>query len=215
MMEIDEEVITIMKLESLFYSLFGNNLVIGAHIRKQLSFLSEILPPELLYRNMDDLGCGDGKVTLLLEEILQPAKLRGFDVNPGLVGRAVSRGIDARVMDLDSRMPGGELAVVWGVLHHLRDFDTSLCRLKDSYPLVFIREPVRTSFITGLELGHPLKLKELTSLFGDCFPDCRLHYCDNSVLMFYTCPEYQKNLEKTSIPLASLSYPEPSIAGKY
>jgi SAM-dependent methyltransferase len=204
-----------VKLESLAYSLFGNNLVIGAHIRKQLSFLSGIMPPELLYRKMDDLGCGDGKVTLLLKEIFQPAKLRGFDINPGLVGRAVSRGIDARVIDLDEKMPGGELAVVWGVLHHLRDFDASLCRLKESYPLIFIREPVRTNFITGLELGRPLRLKELTGLFTSHFPNCRLHYCDNSILVFYACPDHMKNTKTTSIPLGSFSFPEPSIAGTY
>lgn len=204
-----------MKLERLAYSLFGNNLVIGAHIKRQLSFLSGIIPRELLYRRMDDLGCGDGKVTLLLKEIFQPSKLRGFDINSGLVGRAVSRGIDARVIDLDKVMPGGELAVIWGVLHHLQDFNDSLYRLKESYPLIFIREPVRTGLIAGLELGHPLRLKELTGLFADHFPLCRLHFCDNSVMMFYACPEYMKVMKNSSVLPGSFSYPEPSIAGTH
>jgi hypothetical protein len=54
-----------MKLESLAYSLFGNNLVIGEPIVKQLAFLKEIVPHHWLHREMDDLGCGDGKVTVL------------------------------------------------------------------------------------------------------------------------------------------------------
>ena len=131
-----------MKFENLAYSLFGNNLVIGAHIKKQLTFLQEIVPAGLQGRHMDDLGCGDGKVTLLLGEILRPAKLRGFDVNPGLVKRAKSRGIDAGTIDLDKEVPGGELAVLWGVMHHLRDFESCLCRVKQSYSMVLIREPV-------------------------------------------------------------------------
>lgn len=215
MIEINGEVNMTSKLESLVYSLFGNNLVIGLHIRKQLSFLSGILPPELLYRKMDDLGCGDGKVTLLLKEIFQPVKLRGFDINPGLVERAIRRSIDAGVTDLDIKMPAGELAVVWGVLHHLRDFDASLYRLKENYPLIFIREPIRTGFLTGLELGHPLRLKELASLFTGHFPHSRLHYCDNSVLVFYACPGYMKKTKPTSVPLGSFTFPEPSTAGIY
>lgn len=196
-----------MRFENLAYAFFGNNLVIGKHIQKQLAFLREVLPPELLGREMDDLGCGDGKVTLLLKEIFRPARLRGYDINPGLVRRAVSRGIDAEVLDLDVEMPGGELAVVWGVLHHLEDFDDSLRRLKESYPLVFIREPVRTGLLTGLELGHPLRLKELTGLLTDHFPNCRLHYCDNSVMVFYACPGYLKNEEFAYIPFESFRYP--------
>jgi SAM-dependent methyltransferase len=204
-----------MKLENLAYALFGNNLVIGTHIRKQLAFLSEVIPPGLLGREMDDLGCGDGKVTLLLKEIFQPARLRGYDINPGLVRRAADRGIDAEVLDLDVEMPGGELAVVWGVLHHLEDFEDSLRRIKDSYPLVFIREPVRTGLLGGLELGHPLRLKELTGLLTDHFPHCRLNYCDNSVLVFYACPGYLRHEELAYVPLELSAIPEHSIVQAY
>jgi len=175
-------------LESLAYALFGNNLVIGSHIRRQLAFLREIVPPGLLHRRMDDLGCGDGKVTVLLEEIFRPEATRGFDINHGLVRRANGRGIRAGVMDLNKAMPKGELAVMWGVLHHLKDYDDCLQRLKENYPLVVIREPVRTGLMKGLELGHPLRPADLIRLFNRHFPDAGIHYCDNSVLLFYACP---------------------------
>jgi SAM-dependent methyltransferase len=208
MMEIDAEVKATMKFESLAYSFFGNNLIIGSHIRRQLTFLKEIVPVELQHRDMDDLGCGDGKVTILLEGVFWPSKLRGFDISSGLVRRARSRGIDAEIINLDEDMPHGELAVMWGVLHHLQDPGRCLRRLKENYPLIFIREPVKTGFINGLELGHPMRLKELTSLFNRHLPDFQIHYCDNSVLVLYACPDYIRNKESVTFPLKSLLFPE-------
>jgi len=178
-----------VKLESLAYALFGNNLIVGAHIRRQLAFLEEIVPPSWKHRQMDDLGCGDGKVTVLLEAIFQPARLRGFDCDAGLVRRARRRGIDAAVADLDGSMPGGELAVMWGVLHHLQDAAACLRRLKESYPLVFLREPLRGGF-DPLELGHPMKKEELTVLVEQCLPGAGVHFHGNSALVFYARPGY-------------------------
>ena len=180
-----------MKLENIAYSFFGNNLIIGSHIKKQLAFLKAIVPAELQQREMDDLGCGDGKVTVLLEKIFQPSKLRGFDINRNLVRRARSRGIDAKIIDLNRQVPGGELAVMWGVLHHLHDVESCLCRVKENYPLIFIREPFRTSFMAGIELGYPLWLKEILNLINRHLPGSQIHYCDNNILVFYLCPEYK------------------------
>ncbi|MFA5316450.1 MAG: methyltransferase domain-containing protein [Dehalococcoidales bacterium] len=203
-----------MRLENLGYSFFGNNLVIGSHIRKQLSFLKEIVPAELQHREMDDLGCGDGKVTVLLEEIFRPTKLRGFDINPALVGRARSRGINAGVIDLDMDITSGELAVVWGVLHHLRNLETCLSRLTKNYPLIFIREPVKTGFINGLELGHPLNLEEITRLASRYLPDAKIHYCYDSIMILYACPGYIKQQEDFFVPVKSSLFHESNIAGR-
>jgi len=202
-----------MRIEGLAYSLFGNNLMIGTHIRKQLAFLKEIVPAGLQRREMDDLGCGDGKVTVLLKDIFQPEKLRGFDINRGLVRRARSRGIDAGVIDLDREVPGGELAVMWGVLHHLHDFDACLERVKASYPLIFIREPARTGLAFGLELGRPLKLNEILRLVKHHLPGSWVHYCDNSILVFYACPDYIEQEKAAFLSAPSLEIPELAAAG--
>ena len=61
-----------MGIERFAYCFFGNNVIIGPHIRKQLKFLREIIPPTFQRRQMDDLGCGDGKITLRLKEIFLP-----------------------------------------------------------------------------------------------------------------------------------------------
>jgi hypothetical protein len=169
------------------YYVFGNNWIIGKHIKKQLQFMASILPRELLNREVDDLGCGDGKVTLLLQEILKPSKLRGFDVNNGLVKRAKDKGIDAQTLNLDETVPRGDVAVLWGVLHHLKNPELCLRRLKGNYSVIFIREPIRTGIIKGLELGDPLRIGELTTLFSNSLPGNQMHYCGKNVLMFYGC----------------------------
>ncbi len=174
-----------MDIESLAYFFFGNNLIIGPHIKKQLSFLKEIAPSTFQQRQMDDLGCGDGRVTLLLREIFLPRMLRGFDINPGLVRRARKRGIEAEVKNLDEEMPIGELAVMWGVLHHLKDWEGCLKRMKENYELIFIREPVSKGGIKWLELGHPLRKGEIESLIEKHLADSQVFYYGNAIFILY------------------------------
>ena len=176
-----------MGLLSRFFS--GYTLIIGSHIRRQLAFLKEKAPPNFKHRQLDDLGCGDGKITLLLREIFLPTRLRGFDVNPNLVKRARDRGIDADVRDLESDMPTGELGVMWGVLHHLEDKQGCLRRLKENYSLIFIREPVKISPTKGLELGDPLRKEEIEQLIQEYLAGSQVFYCGNNILVFYTSPD--------------------------
>ncbi len=179
-----------MRIESLAYFFFGNNVIIGPHIKKQLEFLRKIVPPHFQQRQMDDLGCGDGKVTVRLKEIFLPTKLRGFDVNPGLVRRARNRGIEAEVENLDDNMPTGELAVLWGVLHHLQDRECCLKKVKENYPLIFIREPVRNSVIRVLELGGTLRKEEMEHLVEEHLADSQIFYCGDSIFVFYVSPQF-------------------------
>lgn len=181
-----------MNLENLAYRFFGNNLIIGAHIRKQLEFLKEVAPPLFRGREMHDLGCGDGKVTVLLKDIFLPSKLKGFDVNTGLVERARSRGVDAEVRNLNDSMPYGEMAVMWGVLHHLKDCASCIKKVKDNYPLIFIREPLRNSYLRLLELGHTMRRSEIEALVKENLQGAQIHYCGNGVLIFYVSPQYSE-----------------------
>jgi hypothetical protein len=61
--------------------------------------------------------------------------------------------------------------------------------------LIFIREPFKTGFLKGLELGHPLKTKELVRLINWHLPSSQIHYCDNNLLIFYTHPDYAEQVE--------------------
>ena len=179
-----------MKIERLAYFFLGNNVVIGAHIKRQLKFLKEKAPPGFKYRQMDDLGCGDGKVTLLLKEIFLPKRLRGFDINPHHVKRARNRAIEAEVKDLEKDTPTGELAVMWGVLHHIEDIEGCLRRVKENYALIFIREPIKCSTIKWLgELGRPLRKEKLEYLFEKHLDGSQIFYYDNAIFIFYVSPK--------------------------
>ena len=86
-----------MKIERLTYFFLGNNVVIGSHVKRQLEFLKEKAPPDFKYRQMDDLGYGNRKITLLLKEIFLQTRLRDFDIHPHLVKQARNRVIKAEV----------------------------------------------------------------------------------------------------------------------
>lgn len=166
-----------MNIANLLYAPFGNNIVIGPHIRRQLEDLKEALPPSFLGRRMDDLGCGDGRVTVLLNEVFQPVGLRGFDISPALVRKARTRGVDAEILDLECDVPQGELAVLWGVLHHLDDPHSCLRRVQDNYDLVCVREPLSGPSRVCFELGSPLVEDELAALLSDSLPGAQVLGC--------------------------------------
>jgi SAM-dependent methyltransferase len=174
-----------LSAERLLHALFGNNIVIGRHVLWQLDCLREVAPPDFRGRRLDDLGCGDGKLTVFLREILQPERLRGFDINPALVRRARSRGIEARVLDLEEGVPTGELAVLWGVLHHLSDPARCLARVRVNYDCAFIREPIRGASAACFELGSPLRRRDLEDLVRSSLPGSQLFGYDDCVFAFW------------------------------
>lgn len=169
--------------------MFGTNAVIGPQIRDQLRLLKEIVPPTFQQRALDDLGCGDGKITLLLKDVFLPKSLRGFDISSTLVRRARKNGIQAEVKDLAESMPGGELAVMWGVLHHLKDREDCLKRLKENYAMAFIREPVKNKFLKGFEMGRPLIREEIERLVQKHLSSAQTFYYGHCIFIFYVSPE--------------------------
>jgi hypothetical protein len=175
-----------MKIEKLLYFPLGNNVVIGHRVKKQLKFLKEKVPSYFLNRRMDDLGCGDGKTTLLLKDIFLPTRLRGFDVLPHQVKRAKEKGIEAEVKDLEKDVPSGELAIIWGVLHHIDNVDSCLKKIKENYDLIFIREPIKngTALWFG-ELGHPFQEEEVKHLVGKYLNGSQVFYYDENIFIFW------------------------------
>jgi hypothetical protein len=177
------------------YALFGTNFYIGTQIKDQIRMLAARVPPDFLNRQMDDLGCGDGKITLRLKAIFKPEKLRGFDVNSSLVKRARRHGIEAQVKDLNEGIPSGELAVMWGVLHHLNDSEKCLKLISENYPMAFIREPIKNNVINGLEMGKPLIKAEIEHQVMKYFPEASTFYYNHCIFIFYISPEYKAKLK--------------------
>ena len=184
-----------MKIERIAYFFLGNNAVIGPRAKRRLGFLRGKVPSGFKHRQMDDLGCGDGKRTLLLKEVFLPARLRGFDINPRQVRRAKGRGIEAEVKNLKEDIPAGELAVMWGGLHHMKGIEGCLKRIEENYALIFIRESIKNGVIKCLdELGHPLRKRDLKYLVEKHLAGSQIFYYDNNILIFYVSPKRNRSL---------------------
>lgn len=167
------------------YYFFGNNVVVGSHIKKQLDYLRRIVPDDFKHRDTHDLGCGDGKITVILNDIFQPSKFKGYDICPELVKRTKDKGIEAEVKDLGNGLPGGEVAIMWGVLHHIDDMAACLRKTRECYEYIFIREPLRKKHKDLLELGHPMYEDELNRLVQETLPGSRIFTFNNAMFIFY------------------------------
>lgn len=172
-----------MDLEKLFYLPFGNNLIIGGDMKRKVEFSKSFIPESFKEKEVYDLGCGDGRVTLLLKEIFSPSTskkkdnskaLRGCDSEESLVKRAKERGIKAEQVNLEEEMPEGDLAIMWGVLHHLKNQREVLERIANNFNYFFLREPlVPSSKLARLkpsnlfELGDPFQEKEIKKMLQE------------------------------------------------
>jgi trans-aconitate methyltransferase len=73
-----------------------------------------------------DLGCGDGRLTVLLAE--RGAEVVGIDTSAGLLSEAAARGVDARLLDACNLSFDAEFDAVFSnaVLHWVPDIDSAL-----------------------------------------------------------------------------------------
>ena len=82
-------------------------------------------------------------------------------------------------------MPRGELAVMWGVLHHLKDRETCLKRISENYPMIFIREPIKTISLKVFEMGDPIEKEQIDALVSKYLPGAQVLYYSFCVFIFY------------------------------
>jgi len=174
-----------MNFEKLAYLPLGNNVIIGPKIKKQLKFLKDIVPEEFKEKELYDLGCGDGKVTLKLKNIFCPRKLYGCDSNSNLVWRAKRKGIEAEALDLEKETPEGELAVFWGVLHHLKNQEKVLERIKNNFQYFFLREPLMKNKKSLFELGNPFFEKDIDNLLKKTLKNFKKYKYQDSIFVFW------------------------------
>lgn len=176
-----------MRLETILYSFFGNNLFVSPAIRWQMNFFKKNLPLDFQGKDMYDIGCGDGKTTLLLKKNLKAKNAFGYDIHPGLVERAKKRGIKAEVFDLEKEIPKGELAVMWGVLHHLKKQKEVLEKIKNNFDYFLMREPVKgfSIFSNIIELGKPFRKEEIKKILDEVFEDYKFYEYKGAVFAFW------------------------------
>ena len=76
-----------------------------------------------------------------------------------------------------------------GVLHHLKDREGCLKKMKENYSLIFIGMPIKKGIINWLELGHPSRKEEIQSLFDKYLTGSQIFYYENNILLFYESPK--------------------------
>lgn len=166
------------------YKLMGNliaNLTSGPFYQ----FLKDNVPLEFLGRNVSDLGCGDGFSSLKIKEILRAKSIKGFEINDDLIKRARKRGLTVEKLNLEKEMPKGEMATIWGVLHHLKDKENFLKKIQSNFKYAVFNEPIKNiwSFLDG---GEPLTEKEWRNIFSKILGDCKfLRFKDNLFIFWH------------------------------
>ena len=76
--------------------------------------------------------------------------------------------------------------MIWGVLHHLRDRESCIKRIKENYAMAFIREPIRNNYIKGLEMGQPLVKEEIEMILRKHMPAAQTFYFGHCIFVFYS-----------------------------
>lgn len=147
-------------LEKILYS-FGTNFSIY-DIDHELSLLKEHIPFSFKSRDVVDIGCGDGKTSLKLKEILQPSSFIGVDISPALVNSARERGVQAKVVDIEKQEIAGDLGILWGVLHHLKSPGNTLKKINNSFKSLILRESIDDKRI--FEVAYKLNRNKLTEI---------------------------------------------------
>jgi SAM-dependent methyltransferase len=121
-----------MKLEQLYYSIVNWNLHYE-NIEKELSRLEAfLLSNQVEVESAIDVGCGDGKVTKKLRDLLGLRVIYGLDLNKRLLERARKRGIHTIQGDMESIriQKKFDIVISYGSLHHARDTKLFIGNLK-------------------------------------------------------------------------------------
>ncbi len=149
-------------LEKALYSL-GINISFY-DTAKELSFLEQNLPASFKSRDIIDIGCGDGVVTLKLKKILEPNTIKGIDSSKRLVHSAIKKQLNAEIFDIENQEIKGDLGILWGVLHHFSDPEKTVRKIKKSFKSLVIREPIDEKRI--FELGTRMNKEKLFNLLA-------------------------------------------------
>ena len=165
------------------YRLVGN-FVANLHSRPYFDFLKGRVPPEFLGREVSDLGCGDGFATRKIVELFKAKSIKGYELNDDLIKRARKRGLVVEKIDLEKEIPAGELAVVWGVLHHLKDKENFLKRIRSNFNYAVFNEPIKAvwAFLDG---GQPLAEEEWRKLFSEILGNCDILRFKDQLFVFW------------------------------
>ena len=128
-------------------------------------YLRDKIPGEFFGKNISDIGCGDGFSTQKIKDLFKAKSIKGYEVNDFLIAKAKKRGLTVEKLNLEKDVPRGDMAVVWGVLHHLKNKEEVVEKIKSNFNLAVFNEPVK-SFWAFLDGGEPLTLDQWKKIFN-------------------------------------------------
>jgi len=165
------------------YPLLGN-LIANLHSKKYFDFIADKIPPEFLNREISDLGCGDGFATRKIKSLFKAKSIKGYEVSKYLANKAKKRGLEIELLDLGKEIPKGEMAVVWGVIHHLNNQEEALSKIRSNFNYAVFNEPIK-SFWAFLDGGEPLTEPEWKNLFNKTLGDCMFLKFKDNLFVFW------------------------------
>ncbi len=165
------------------YKLFGNSFATIIN-KPRFNFIKDKIPEDFKGRSICDLGCGDGSSTLRIKDFFEATEIVGYDIEKSLVNRAIKKGMEAEVMDLQKNIPKGEMATIWGVLHHIKNKGDVLRKVAGNFDYVVIREPIK-SWWAFLDGGEPLELEEWIKLFDKVLGKYKMYRFKDDLYVFW------------------------------
>lgn len=150
-------------IEKLMYS-FGINIS-AYNVKRELDYLHKNLLDTYKNRDVVDIGCGSGKISLKLIPILKSKSFLGIDISRSLIKSAKKRGINANLLNIENQEISGDLGIMWGVLHHLNNPTETLKKLKKNFNGLIIRESINEKRL--FELGHKLNRDKLMKMLEE------------------------------------------------
>lgn len=165
------------------YPLLGN-LIANLQSKKYFDFIADKIPPEFLNREVSDLGCGDGFATQKIKNLFKVRSIEGYEINKYLIKKARTKGLSIERMDLEKTVPKGEMAVVWGVIHHLKSQKEVLRKIRSNFNYAVFSEPIK-SFWAFLDGGEPLSVPEWKNLFNQTLGNCKFFEFKDNLFVFW------------------------------
>jgi len=149
--------------------------------------IRKLIPKEFLHKDISDLGCGDGTNSLRIKEIFQAKRIVGYELNPYLIERACAKGLKTKQMDLNQKIPVGEMAVFSMSFHHIKNKDkvSVLKKVVKNYNYIFLIEPIRDLYHALFDAGHVLKKKDWIKVFDEALGHYKLYQQGNHLIVFF------------------------------
>lgn len=163
---------------------FLGNFVANLLNRPYINYLRTRIPGKFFHKAICDLGCGDGFVTSRVKEIFLAKKIKGYELNDYLIKRARKRGLDIKKTNLEKEIPRGEMAVVWGVVHHLKNKRDFLEKVRNNFDYAFLAEPIK-NFWSFLDGGEPLSEEDWKKLFSEALDRCQFIKFKDDLFVFW------------------------------